>query len=575
MDQPPPSETTDEVDLPEQPTIERPSRVPMRVRSDTLLDRGVATDLRAGTVIAGDFVVVARALRGELGTLYDALQKSTGRVRTLKVLDRASTRPAEVLDQFFREARVTAQVQSPHVLDVVASGADEAADVLWIAFEQLAGETLAARLAAMGPGVAMEPPAAAEVLDQLFAGLAAAHDAGVVHRDLKPANVFLAPGMPFTVKILDFSVARADGERDVEHVLGTPLWMAPEQATGGEVTFATDVWPAGLLAFRLLTGRHYWLTGRASVVETRACLDELADGPLAPASERALALGCARPLPDGFDAWFERCVTRDPRRRFRSADEMAFAWRDVRCDAAPAKPRMATQPALPIAAARPVPVTAPEPARPSAVPPSPSSSPSPSPPPRASRPFIDDPLSFHNASELPTRSLPRLAPRPGRRIALVAAAAAGTFVAAVAIAAITLHRREARNAPERTSTPLALAVAAPWRERPAWQWTGTATGDDGEWRFALTLRRTEGPQVRGSFAWTAVRAFTAAPGDQVRESLEGTYDPASGAFELRGVTSTDPAALPVNRWRLTLRDDGTVRGATPDGLTAVTGAPRR
>lgn len=542
-----PEEASDEDSLLDPPTIDRPSRAPSpRHRSDTLLDPGVGSELRPGSLVAGDFVISQRVLRGELGTLYEAVERSTGRPRTLKVLGRASERGAVARDVFFREARVTARVQSPHAVDVIASGEDEAADVLWIAFEQLTGETLAARLALLGVGVPMEPPAASELLEQLFLGLTAAHDEGVVHGDLKPANVFLAPGMPFTVKLLDFSVARAEGERDVPGVMGTPLWMAPEQANGGPVTFATDVWSAGLLAFRLLTGRHYWLTARTSVVETRQCLDELTEGLLAGASERAQAIGVTRPLPEGFDAWFERCVARDPRKRFRSADEMSFAWRDVRCDVAPARPRLPTQPAMPIATAR----------APQTFPPS-------------------DPISFHNASEAPTRSIPRHTPRPLRRALAVAAVAA--VACATTVAAVALRRREARDAPDRTSTPLTLVVApaSAWRARAAWQWTGVATGDDGEWRFALTLRRAEGARVRGSFAWTAVRAFTAEPGAQVRETVEGTYDPAAGAFELRGVMSTDPASLPVNRWRVTLRDDGAVQGATPDGLATLTGAPRR
>jgi serine/threonine protein kinase len=542
------AEVTDEVVLPDQPTLDRPSRAPpLRARGDTILDPGVTSELRAGTVIAADFVVSQRTLRGELGTVYDALQRSTGRLRSLKVLEGASARPPALRDLFFREARVTALVDSPHALDVIASGVDESADVLWIAFEQLTGDSLAARLTLLGAGVAMEPPAASELLEQLFAGLTAAHDAGVVHGDLKPANVFLAPGMPFTVKLLDFSVARAEGERDVTGVMGTPLWMAPEQAHGGPVTPATDVWSAGLLAFRLLTGRLYWLTARASVVETRACLDELLEAELVGASERAATLGCTRPLPEGFDAWFERCVARDPRRRFRSADEMSFAWRSVRCDLAPPRPRLPTQPAMPIATAR----------APQTFPP-------------------DDPLLFHNASEAPTRALPRYTPRRTPRGVVIAAVA--TLACAATVSAVALHRREARDAPERTSTPLTLVVAPPttsWRERAAWQWVGTTTGEDGQWRFVLTLRRVEGARVRGSFAWTAVRAFTAEPGEQARETLEGAYDAATGAFDLRGVMSTDPAVLPVNRWRVTLGDDGSVRGATHDGLATLTGAPRR
>ncbi len=312
------------------PTTLLPSRRRTFLMGDTVVDLEVQTEITRGTVVAGEYEVQRRIARCDLGVLYDVVRKSNGRPCALKALDRASTRGASERAHFAREARIASRIEALHCPAVIASGHDPASDVLWIAMDRLVGETLAARLARLGVGVPMDSADALEVVAQLGRGLASVHDVGVVHGDLKPANVFLSPGEPFTVKLLDFSAARAVNEPDTDDgPLGTPLWMSPEQAAGSAITPATDVWSVGLLAFRMLTGRSYWLGARNAVVEMKTFLDELIETPLQSASERSEEVGCERELPAGFDAWFSRCVARDPRRRFRNADEMTLALRDV------------------------------------------------------------------------------------------------------------------------------------------------------------------------------------------------------------------------------------------------------
>ncbi len=615
------------------PTTLLPSRRRTFLMGDTIVDLEAQTEITRGTVVAGEYEVQRRIARCDLGVLYDAIRKSNGRPCALKALDRASTRGASERAHFIREARVASRIDSPHCPAVIASGADPASDVLWIAMDRLVGETLAARLARLGVGVPMESADALEVIAQLGRGLASVHDVGVVHGDLKPANVFLAPGEPFTVKLLDFSAARAVNEPDAaDGPLGTPLWMSPEQAAGSAITPATDVWSVGLLAFRMLTGRSYWLGALDAVVEMKTFLDELIETPLQSASDRRLEVGCERELPAGFDAWFSRCVAREPRRRFRNADEMTLALRDVgqrpSVVSPPARPApsadtsarvsQVSQIVEPSAPAPPPRRERPDPLRSStagAAPPSaPPAAPAQgmpqvtSPPP----PSLDNPVSFAFFNEEKTRTIQRPAPaRPWKLVALgfalgvmlVAGTLALLHVAedddgSLTVAAAVNDPRRAYATIAAPSVPRAPDTAAPtsiaatpssetrgeapsdsgatsveWGPQPRRAWRGRATGDDGEWTFALTLTRSEGDDVRGYFAWTAARAAEAREGEQVRESVEGTWSAASGELRLRGVASSASDLLPVNGYRLTVSATGAIEGTTLDERGRIAAEP--
>jgi hypothetical protein len=164
------------------------------------------------------------------------------------------------------------------------------------------------------------------VFEQLGHAVAAAHQAGIVHRDLKPENIFLAEsqrtGSPFVVKVLDFGIAKflQDSPTKLTQGVGTPFWMAPEQIDDhGRVTPATDVWALGLIAFSLLTARCYWKSLQAPENTIARFYREVSVDPIVPASVRARELGCLVTLPAGFDAWFARCVARDPGERFPDA----------------------------------------------------------------------------------------------------------------------------------------------------------------------------------------------------------------------------------------------------------------
>lgn len=254
--------------------------------------------------------------------VWEALQLSTGRRRAVKLLHAELAEDPRTMQRFEQEALIGSRIPSDHVVEVVAAGIDERTGAPWLAMELLEGEDLASHLARQGE---MDPEKLLGIMRQLCHALAAAHRVGVVHRDLKPENVFLARSrhveVSLTVKVLDFGIAKliAETTRSGTAPVGTPLFMAPEQCGGKAVSCATDVWALGLVAFRCLTGSHYWLAAQGAEVSVTALIDEIRNGKLEPASRRAARVRSGARVPPGFDDWFSRAVVRDPGARFPDA----------------------------------------------------------------------------------------------------------------------------------------------------------------------------------------------------------------------------------------------------------------
>jgi phosphate transport system substrate-binding protein len=280
--------------------------------------------LAAGVVVGGGYRVVRALAAGGMGTVYEAEQIATGARRALKVMHGLFARDEALRARFAREARLAASVPSEHVAQILDAGQDEATGSLFIVMELLEGSTLSREIRRHGPFAWMD---VLEILRQVSHALGAAHALGIVHRDLKPANVFLSRsrrvGSSIVVKLLDFGIAKAvegvAGEA-TGTVLGTPSWMAPEQTLpDATVGPPADVWSMGLMAFSLLTGKHFFSSANAKNVATVATMREVLLDPLSLASARAAQIGCADRLPPGFDAWFARCVDRDASERFANA----------------------------------------------------------------------------------------------------------------------------------------------------------------------------------------------------------------------------------------------------------------
>jgi serine/threonine-protein kinase len=199
--------------------------------------------------------------RGGMGEIYEAHSVHDGSEAAVKLLHPATMADERALARFVREAELAARLDSPNVTAVLEVGAT-GGEIPFLAMERLRGFDLAHHLRRLRK---LTPAQTVSLVQQIGAGLGAAHAAGVVHRDLKPHNLFLAEkdGV-FTWKLLDFGVSKlADGGGTLTagHVIGTPGYMAPEQARGEEVDAKADVYALAAIAYRCLTG-HPPFTGK-------------------------------------------------------------------------------------------------------------------------------------------------------------------------------------------------------------------------------------------------------------------------------------------------------------------------
>lgn len=251
--------------------------------------------------------------------LFAVEQQSTGRSCALRVLDPELVAKPDGRERFSELCRARASVRSAHVVDLLDAGVDERTKSPWFAMPLLDGMTLRER-------VAKEPLGredAFDVLGQVAQGLGAIHAVGMAYGRLDPSAVMLIEGEQFgatlSAKVLDFwSHAWLREVYGAKERAASLLWMAPEHHAE-PATPAGDVWTFGLLAFYAFTGRSYWLAAADDDVIKRVAVEaEVRDGEIVAASARAEELGVADALPEGFDAWFSRCVDRDPEGRFGS-----------------------------------------------------------------------------------------------------------------------------------------------------------------------------------------------------------------------------------------------------------------
>jgi tRNA A-37 threonylcarbamoyl transferase component Bud32 len=199
-----------------------------------------------GTLLGGRYRIVGRLGKGEMGEVYRADDLKLGQVVALKFLPPDVDRDAARLTQLHSEVRMARQVSHPNVCRVY--DIDEVEGHTFLSMEYVDGEDLASLLRRIGR---FPEDRALAIARQMCAGLAAAHERGVIHRDFKPANVMLdAAGK---VRITDFGLAGAAGEAIRA---GTPAYMAPEQLAGAEVTARSDIYALGLVLYEVFTGQR-------------------------------------------------------------------------------------------------------------------------------------------------------------------------------------------------------------------------------------------------------------------------------------------------------------------------------
>jgi eukaryotic-like serine/threonine-protein kinase len=283
-----------------------PSGSARRRHRETPADRA-----RIGGVVASSYRIDEFLGRGAIGAVFGGVHLRLDRPVAVKFVDPSLVDEPQIRARFQREAKIAAQIGSSHAVEVFDYGlGDDGAP--YLVMERLVGEDLHQRLQRDGP---LPLDRALRIAKQVCRALAAAHDNGIVHRDLKPENVFLVQrdGEKEFVKVVDFGLStfvQSDDTRLTRagQSIGTPLYMAPEQAGAAQVDARVDVYSLGVLLFEMTTGR---LPFEAPTLQ--ALLVALSTG--TPRSLRYYDPS----LPQDLDELVVRFMARDPNGRPKSA----------------------------------------------------------------------------------------------------------------------------------------------------------------------------------------------------------------------------------------------------------------
>ncbi len=277
-----------------------------------------AADPLVGVVVADRYRILEPIGRGGMGVVYKVEHVRIGKLLAMKLLAGHLAGDPDVVRRFNREALTVSRLQSPNAVQVLDYGVW--AGFTYLVMELIVGESLGKFLRGGGRTSVSR---FGKIMVQVCAALAEAHEKGIVHRDIKPDNVMIIPAPDGTdlVKVLDFGLAKL---RDVEPadeitehgtVLGTPYYMAPEQIRGDEIDRRTDIYAAGALMYRLLTGHHLFEGPPMLVMSCQ--LTEVPMAPIDRAPERA--------IPPGVSRLVMRALAKDPIERFQSAEELGAA----------------------------------------------------------------------------------------------------------------------------------------------------------------------------------------------------------------------------------------------------------
>ena len=288
----------------------------------------------------GRYRLLERVGQGGVGAVYRAEQQPLGREVALKILRPEYTAHPGVRSRFSREARAVAMLSHPSIASIFDFGA-ETDGTLFLAMEFVRGLPLSALMARGLPVAHL-----LALLDPILGALAHAHARGVLHRDLKPDNMLVGfvPGTdrpptpaeiarwPDLIKLVDFGIATAWGvsapasasQTHDGEVVGTPLYMSPEQARGERaLTPGVDIYTIGVLLFEGLTGRHPF----AGLEPDETPVDVMVRHITAPVPELTPPPGVV--LPEALKAVVRRCLSKRPEGRFQSAAALREALREA------------------------------------------------------------------------------------------------------------------------------------------------------------------------------------------------------------------------------------------------------
>lgn len=276
--------------------------------------------LELGQTIDGKYRIVRLIGEGGMGAVYEGENVRIRRKVAIKLLHTGVASNAEMVQRFEREAQVAGTVGNDHILEILDLGALPNGD-RYMVMEFLEGETLTDRIKAR---TRLQATDAVNIVRQMLTGLEAAHGAGIVHRDLKPDNIFVLrskAGVKDFVKIIDFGISKF-----TEHgastrmtrtgaLMGTPHYMAPEQATGStEIDRRTDIYAVGIILYEAVTGRVPFQAETFNQL-----LFEIALARITPARQIVPELDAA------IDSIIMKASARDPAQRFQTCAEFSAA----------------------------------------------------------------------------------------------------------------------------------------------------------------------------------------------------------------------------------------------------------
>ena len=278
-------------------------------------------DSLIGFVLADKYRIVRQIGRGGMGIVYEAEHIQLGKRVAIKLILEKYAEDTEAIARFQREALAASRIGNPHIIDVSDIG--NAHDGRpFVAMELLTGHPLSQILEMSGP---LPTWRAIAIMRQVLRAVGAAHAKGIIHRDLKPDNIFLIgqDDQHDFVKLLDFGISKVvDPDEQVAFtkltstgvVMGTPLYMAPEQAMGNPVEAGADIYACGVILYELLAGKPPFEGATYAVLVAK-----LLTAPPPP-------LGEVRPgLPLALVNAVHRALEKEPHRRFASAEQFAAA----------------------------------------------------------------------------------------------------------------------------------------------------------------------------------------------------------------------------------------------------------
>jgi serine/threonine-protein kinase len=273
----------------------------------------------------GQYRLLQRIGAGGMGEVYLAEHQLLKRPCAVKLVRQGEVADARALKRFECEVRLTATLSHPNTVEIYDYGRAEDGTYYYV-MEYLRGQSLAELVERRG---ALPPARVVYLLRQVCGALYEAHSAGLIHRDIKPSNIFAARcgGVDDVAKLLDFGLVRTTAPaRDVRvsaegEILGTPLFMSPEQATGGrKLDERSDIYSLGAVAYYLLTGRPPF--EREGGI---ALLIAHARDPVVPLSRVRSG------IPQDLERIVERCLAKDPAERFPDAESLERALGECSC----------------------------------------------------------------------------------------------------------------------------------------------------------------------------------------------------------------------------------------------------